>query len=71
MIVIVGAHSHVCIIFDNLNATLSVFETKYTIPYTGKVSLLILLSRLLPSASGQTCLSYVLCSLIFLSFLLV
>lgn len=62
MIVGVGGRSHVCIIFELtiLNATLSAFETNYTIPLTGKVVFLILLSQPLPSASGQTRLSYVL-----------
>lgn len=40
MIFNVGAHSHVCIIFDNLNAT---YETNYTV--TGKISFIILLSE--------------------------
>lgn len=42
MIFNVGAHSHVCIIFDNLNAT---YETNYTTPLTGKISFIILLSQ--------------------------
>lgn len=74
MIMIVSVCHTVCIIFE-LTSWMQLWvllrQTIQLTPLTGKVVFLIVLSQLLPSASGQTLLSYVLCSPFFCFFLTV